>query len=69
MSRVVQTAGIWLIAGTWAHAQYPCQCHRRKGKDCRTKWCPCWGRDDLVRTASRCCAPKHPKHAKEPETA
>lgn len=69
MSRVAPTTGLWLVAGTWVHSRYPCECRRRNGRNCRSKWCTCWGRDDIHDLPSTCCAPKHPKHAERTETA
>lgn len=66
MSRPVPI-GTWMLAGTPVNRRYPCQCHRRNRRDCRSKWCICWGRDDVADLPPLCCGPKHPKHAKPRE--
>lgn len=50
--------GAWLATGVPLGFGYPCRCLEpawAPGRNCGSRWCPCWGRDDLLQVPPTCC--------------
>lgn len=55
--------GVWAITGTPTWLPYPCRCGEpvwSPGRNCGSKFCPCWGRlDATTPLPATCCARRY----------